>query len=428
MTAKHNNQTLINHQSTKETIMSNTTLNQNISVINPSEELIRIVQLRAEYVKEHGDAKGFYSFIMRQYRESINNTLYRGVFQSKQERFENRLLEALPQALKVAEVLELALMTHCARYGVPLDGLTVDLPVYDPFRDPKKDARKYKQFRATDNEMDIIDKLSDIDMEAVEGFYNYWKKGLVSESLLAAMPADMTAYARTLLVEGAEDAPAWKLIAAIVKEWGETYQKTNYASPFRARAEFLANQEAGYSLTPRAGERRDYNPQLRSFDYQYSTGETDRDDESKEYLNWFRGMEERFNTVDTVIRSGVFKKLWGKAVKHTEYEYGGRSLLPTFKVRPQSKSEMATLESLLPDYEHFVYVSEDGQVYEDLRKEFRSIEEAIKAFPIESQAVTAAYRRRKEKLLAEGTEADAKQLARVETVAVDSGVIDLDSL
>lgn len=396
--------------------MSNTTLNQNVTAINPSEELLRIVNARATYVKEHGDAKGFYSFIMRQYRESINNTLYRGVFQSKQERFENRLLEALPQALKVAEVLELALMTHCARYGVPLDGLTVDLPVYDPFRDPKKDARQYKQFRATDNEMDIIDKLSDIDLEAVEGFYNYWKKGLVNESLLAAMPADMAAYARTLVVEGAEDAPAWKLIAAIVKEWGETYQKTNYASPSRMRAEFLANQEAGY------------NRYQGRFDNQYVTGETDRDDEAKEYLNWFRGMEERFNTVDAVVRSEMFKKLWGKAVKHTEYEYGGRSLLPTFKVRPQSKSEMATLESLLPDYEHFVYVSEDGQVYEDLRKEFGSIEEAIKAFPIESQAVTAAYRRRKEKLLAEGTEADAKQLARVETVAVDSGVIDLDSL
>ncbi|WP_109092218.1 hypothetical protein [Aggregatibacter kilianii] len=395
--------------------MSNVTLNQNVTAINPSEELIRIVNARVAYVKEFGSAKGFYAHLMSGYRTTINGALYRGIFQSKQERFCDRLLEALPQTLKTAEALDIALMTHCARYGISLDGVTVDLPVYDPHR-PADAGRTYKQFTAADGEMDIIDKLSDIDLEAVEKFYDYWKKGLVNESLLAAMPADMAAYARTLVVEGAEDAPAWKLIAAIVKEWGETYQKTNYASPSRARAEFLANQGVGY------------NRYQGRFDNQYVTGETDRDDESKEYLSWFRGMEERFNSVDTVVRSEMFKKLWAKAVKHTEYEYGGRSLLPTFKVRPQSKSEMATLESLLPDYEHFVYVSEDGQVYEDLRKEFDSIEEAIKAFPIESQAVTAAYRRRKEKLLAEGTEADAKQLARVETVAVDSGVIDLDNL
>ena len=422
------------------TNLNNTTTNT-ARQVNVAIEIVNLATDRAIWVNKHGSAKGFYGEMYARYREMVNSTLNHGIAVSKKNKFCLKLAEALPAACQVAESLSMVVAQHAIRVGLTLGGVDVTLPVYDPNR-PSDEGRRYESIDTNTATELATDEhyaksfLGRFDLELIEHYAETWKRDWIDAGIKRLIPAYILDYTDTLL--GSDDspvsadlAPAWKCISAIVKEWSYCLQKTNYNSPSARKATKLSHQASGYN---------DYQ---KRFDAVSEGGETERSEEDKAYLAWYKLIESRFDAADRMVKDSEFIKVWNLCLQTTDMEYGGRSLFPTFKIREDNENTLKTYAELLPDYEHFVYsrkeiVAEAGMatgktvetvVYQDLRKVFMTFEDAVKKFPVESVAVNAAYIKVMEAALGEHATTDAKTFEKFEAVSLpDTGASEADIL
>lgn len=223
-------------------------------------------------------------------------------------------------------------------------------------------------------------------------------------------------------MKSAENAPIWKCVAAIVKEWAECYQRTNPNAYTRRRYQTLMERYAGYIRYGKASE-------VGMFEGVRVGGETEQNERDKAFMTYFESVEKRMEEVEKWVKTDDFNKIWLLCVKTTDLEYGGRSLYPAFKVAANATTKQAkqvelnNLLNLLPDYTLFEY--ED---YADIRKVFASIAEARMGFMEESIAVSKAYYANRERAITELSTKDAKKFEKYEMRETAPRTADADEL